>query len=314
MSTQSTLWSIRERLAQQASRLGLESHWWYIGPVLLFYIPFFILPTVALFGLGFFTWTGFGAIEFAGLSNYVKSLSDPVVYTAIWHNVQIAIIGLVLNFTLGLGLAIAIRNAYSRFRQFFQTAFLIPMAMMPVAVAFVWSFIYNPSYGVMNELLAMLPIVDWQPLWLADQSLALYAIILVGTWQWTGFNAVIWLAGLENIDERLYEAARIDGASKLQMFRYVTMPQLRPIAIFVFIFSLISAFRVFGYYWVMTRGGPGHATEVMVTYIYKIAFMEQQLGTAAALSVILFAITLVVSLVNFYIGTGSGSGGTGGAA
>jgi len=292
----------RFRRARQAT------HWWFVVPALLFYIPFFILPAVALFALSFFKWSGFSGIEFIGLANYVQALTDPVTYTALWHNVQVAVFYEVFIFGGGLVLALAIRASFDRLRQFFQVTVLLPIAMMSVAVSFIWSYLYNPSYGALNILLEEIPFINAQPIWLGDPNLVLYAIIFVGIWQWVGFNAAIWLAGLGNIDQRLYEAARIDGANRLQVFRHITMPLLRPIALFIFILALIGAFKTFGYFYIMTRGGPGHASEVMVTWIYKVAFKRLSMGRAAALSVILFAVTGIVSYINFRLGQ-RGAGG-----
>ena len=295
--------------ATALERARQSVHWWFTLPALLFYIPFFVAPTVALFVLSLFKWSGTGAVTFVGVENFVQSFNDPVMYTSLWHNVQVAILYEVFIFGGSLLLALAIRHSYDSLRQFFQVAFLLPIALMQVAVAFIWSFIYNPAYGVLNKLLADLPFVDWQPLWLGNEDLVLYAIVFVGVWQWVGFNAAIWIAGMENIDERLIEAARMDGASRLQTFGYVTMPLLKPVALFIFILALIGAFKTFGYFYVMTGGGPGHASEVMVTWIYDVAFKRLEMGRASALSVILFVITGTVSYVNFKLGERLGGAG-----
>lgn len=297
------------RQIRRFSRENQLTHWWFLLPVLLIYVPFFILPTVALFVLSLYEGSGIDNLEFVGLQNYPDVISDPVTYTAFWNNVQIAIFYEILIFGGSLLLALGIQKAYPSFRQFFQLVFLLPMAMMSVAVAFIWSYIYNPSYGILNHVLAEIPFVDVQPLWLGDPKIALYAIIFVGAWQWIGFNAAIWLAGLENIDERLLEAARIDGANRIQSFVYVTLPLLKPVALFVFILALIGAFKTFAYVYVMTNGGPGHATEVMVTWIYSVAFRQFQMGKAAALSVVLFVVTGVISYLNFKLGERVGGAG-----
>lgn len=281
----------------------------FVGPATFFYIAFFVVPTVALFGLSLFRYSGIGEIEFVGLQHYQAFFGDTIAHRAIWHNLQIALISFIFNFFVALGLAFMVKKSYDRLRQFFQTALLLPMAMMPVAVAFAWMYLYNPSYGFFNATLEILPYIESQPIWLGDPSIALYAIIIVGIWQWIGFNTIIWLAGLTSVDESLIEAARIDGAGKIQTVRYVVLPQLKPIAIFVFIFTFIGSFRTFEYYWVMTRGGPAHATEVMVTWIYKSAFDQSMLGYAAMLSVLLFFITFILAIVNYKLGEKTGSQG-----
>ncbi|WP_227377655.1 carbohydrate ABC transporter permease [Haladaptatus halobius] len=276
-------------------------HWLFLLPALLIYLPFLVLPALGIFGLSTFQWSGLGDMSFNGVENFVTAISDTVVSTSLWHNVKIAFWSLILQAGIGLALALAIYRLSDRFRQFFQVVYLLPMTLMAVAVSMIWGYIYNPSYGVLNTAIQKIG-MDWNPLWLGSKSLALYAIIIVATWQWTGFRVVLWLAGLDSIDESLLEAARMDGAGPLQRFRYVTLPLLKPVAIFISIYTIIGSFNSFVYVWVMTRGGPGHASEVMVTWIYKNAFLQSNFGQAAAISVLLFVIVLVLSLLNMRLG------------
>jgi ABC-type sugar transport system permease subunit len=276
-------------------------HWLFLLPALLIYLPFLVLPALGIFGLSTFQWSGLGDMSFIGAENFVAALSDPVVSTSLWHNVKIAFWSLVLQAGIGLALALAIYRLSDRFRQFFQVVYLLPMTLMAVAVSMIWGYMYNPSYGVLNSAIEKIGL-NWSPLWLGSKSLALYAIIIVATWQWTGFRVVLWLAGLDSIDESLLEAARMDGAGPLQRFRYITLPLLKPVAIFISIYTIIGSFNSFVYVWVMTQGGPGHASEVMVTWIYKNAFLQSNFGQAAAISVLLFVIVLVLSLLNMRLG------------
>lgn len=305
MSTQKS-WS--DLQGSVSSTLGtakefVEEHpqWLFLLPALLIYLPFLVLPALGIFGLSVFQWSGLGDMSFTGATNFISALGNSIVFTSLWHNVEIAFWSLLLQAGIGLVLALAIYRLSDRLRQFFQVVYLLPMTLMAVAVSMVWGYIYNPSYGVLNTAIQEIGL-DWNPLWLGSKSLALYAIIIVATWQWTGFRVVLWLAGLDSIDESLLEAARIDGAGPLQRFRYITLPLLKPVAIFISIYTIIGSFNSFVYVWVMTRGGPGHASEVMVTWIYKNAFLQSNFGRAAAISVLLFVIVLVLSLLNMRLG------------
>lgn len=305
MSTEKSENNIRSTTssALRSIRNAFENHphWMFLLPALLIYLPFLVLPALGIFGLSTFQWSGLGTMSFNGVENFVATVSDPIVSTSLWHNVKIAFWSLILQAGIGLVLALAIYRFSDRLRQFFQAVYLLPMTLMAVAVSMIWGYMYNPSYGILNSVIQEIGI-DWNPLWLGSQSLALYAIIIVATWQWTGFRVVLWLAGLDSIDESLLEAARMDGAGPLQRFRYITLPLLKPVAIFISIYTIIGSFNSFVYIWVMTRGGPGHASEVMVTWIYKNAFLQSNFGQAAAISVLLFVIVLVLSLLNMRLG------------
>ena len=312
MSTQDSATRIRARASSVWGSVRAFSrerpHWFFLLPALLIYVPFLVVPALGIFGLSGFRWSGLGDMTFSGVANFARALSDDIVYTSLWHNVEIAFWSLVLQAGIGLVLALAIHRYSGRLRQFFQTIYLLPMTLMAVAVAMVWGYIYNSSYGVLNTLLFELGL-DWNPLWLGSKSIVLYAIIIVATWQWTGFRVILWLAGLDSIDESLLEAAKMDGAGPWQQFRYIILPLLKPVAIFISIYTIIGSFNSFAYVWVMTRGGPGHASEVMVTWIYKNAFLQSNFGRAAAISVILFVIVLVLSLVNLRLGDREAGGG-----
>lgn len=305
MSTEKSESGVR---ATAASAMGTtrefvedRPHWLFLLPALLVYVPFLVIPALGIFGLSGFQWSGLGDMSFTGIANFVTALGDSIVYTSLWHNVEIAFWSLLLQAGIGLALALAIYRLSDRLRQFFQVVYLLPMTLMAVAVSMIWGYMYNPSYGVLNTAIKEIGL-NWNPLWLGSKSLALYAVIIVATWQWTGFRVVLWLAGLDSIDESLLEAARIDGAGPLQRFRYITLPLLKPVAIFISIYTVIGSFNSFVYVWVMTRGGPGHASEVMVSWIYKNAFLQSNFGRAAAISVMLFVIVLVLSLLNMRLG------------
>ena len=305
MSTKTSLQGVRNSVSsvRETARAVVEErpHWLFLLPALMIYVPFLALPALGIFGLSGFQWSGIGDMTFVGAENFAGAASDGVVWTALINNFEVGFWSIVLQAGIGLLLALAINRYSDRLRQFFQVSFLLPMTLMSVAVSLVWSYMYNPSYGVLSSLLEAIG-SSWDPLWLGDPSIALLAIIFVATWQWTGFRTILWLAGLDSIDASVLEAARIDGAGPIQRFWYITLPLLKPVAIFILIYTIIGSMNSFVYFWVMTQGGPGHATEVMVTWIYKTSFLQSNFGQAAAISVILFVIVLVLSVLNLRLG------------
>lgn len=291
---------------QLKSALISIKQWVYLLPTLVLYIPFVLFPIIFLFALSFYTWGGGLEQTFVGFSHYQNTLQNDVFYISVWHNFVILAINLVVHTVGSLGIAIAIRKSHQKLQPLFQTALLLPLSMMAVAVALLWTLIYNPQIGVINAALGAIGIA-WQPIWLGDPTYALFAVILTLNWYWFGFWVIIWLVGLSTIDDRYYEAAMMDGAGRLQTFWYVTLPQLKESAVFVVTLTTINAIRQFGLFWVMTEGGPGRATEILLTWIFKIAFDIGSFGQAAAVTVFLFLIIVVFSLVNLKL-TGAGGG------
>lgn len=277
------------------------THWLFLAPSLIVYLVFLVLPMLGIFYISLFRWSGYGPATFIGLSNYFEVLTSDLFYKSSLNVTLYVITQLTIVTGGGLLVALAVRATYPRLRPFFRTSLFLPMVVMSVAVSLIWSFIYNPVYGVINGGIIPALGLDWSPIWLADPSLALWAIVIAASWQWFGFNMTIWLVGLQNIDQRYYEAARAGGIGAYRRFRHITLPLLKPTAIFLVTFTIIGSLRTFSYFWIMTQGGPGHATEVIVTWVYKTAFNERLFGRASAISTILFVLTMVVSLVNLKI-------------
>jgi ABC-type sugar transport system permease subunit len=164
-------------------------------------------------------------------------------------------------------------------------------------VAFIWRFMYHPRVGALNNVLAMVSEDFSSILWLGDGDIVMFSIIIVGVWQSIGFYTTIWMVGLLNIDEVYYEAAKLDGAGSLAQFRHITLPLLKPIGVFLLLVSLIGSLKIFAYVWAMTQGGPAYNSEVLVTYMFKLGFKQTNMGQAAAVGVVLFALILAVTLL-----------------
>jgi multiple sugar transport system permease protein len=262
-------------------------------PSLIGMFTFVMLPVLSSLVLSFAEWDLIGELRWIGLDNYVTVLSDPTVLGALGHTLLFIAGYLPAVVALALGLALLL-NRKLKGRVVFRAVYFVPVVTSWVAVSLIWKWLLNPQYGLINYGLALVGIKG--PGWLFDPSWAMAGIVLTSIWKDIGFVAVIYLAGLQDIPENLYEAASLDGASAWQRFWTITLPMLAPTTFFVTTISLISSFQVFDQVWIMTGGGPAGATSVMVEQIYKNAFSYYKMGYASAISWVLFALIFIVTL------------------
>jgi multiple sugar transport system permease protein len=279
-----------------------------LNPGLLFALPallaiglFFALPVVAaallsLTDFDIYAIAALSNLRFVGLANYAALLRDPLFHIALRNTAYFVVLGGPLCIALSLGAALLLTHTLARWTAFFRTALFLPVVTTLVAIAVVWRALYHPRVGILNYLLGHLGIapVDW----LGDPHWAMPAIILMATWKNFGFNMVIFIAGLQSIPERLYEAAAVDGAGPWQQFRRVTLPMLLPTFGFVAVMTLIGYCQLFAEPYVMTRGGPNNATLSVVLLMYQNGFQWWNMGYGAAVAFVLFAIMLVLTLVS----------------
>jgi multiple sugar transport system permease protein len=254
---------------------------------------FFVLPVAAALGLSLtdfdiYAVADLANLRFVGLANYGRLLADTSFWNALGNTLTFAAVGGTLSVATSLGGALLLEAPLARARGFFRTVYFLPVVTTLVAVAIVWRFLYHPRIGLLNRVLesAGLPAVDW----LGDPAWAMPAIIGLAIWKNFGWNLVIFAAGLQAIPERLYEAARLDGASGWQQLRHVTLPLLLPTTSFVVLMTAIGSLQVFAEPYVMTQGGPGDATRSLVLLMYEQGFRWWNLGHAAAIAFVLFAI------------------------
>lgn len=266
----------------------------FLAPSAIPLILFTLLPMVSSVGISMESWNLISDPVFVGLANYAKLLTAPVTAEVFWHTVSYVLGYLPLVYVGGLALALAL-NARIPARSFFRAIYFLPVITSWVVVALVWKWLLNPANGVVNSVLGALGAP--QPGWWTDPSWAMASIVIASAWKDLGFVMVILLAGLQAIPEDLYEAARIDGAPAWRLFRHITLPLLTPSTFFVVVISLINGFQVFDQVYVMTRGGPQGATQVVVGQIYDLTFRYGRAGEAAALSWLLFAVILAVTIV-----------------
>lgn len=262
-------------------------------PSLLGMFTFLMLPIASSFVLSFSSWDLIGEIEWVGFANYAKALSDSAVLGALRNTLSFILGYLPTVVAIALGLALLL-NRKLRGRTFFRAVYFVPVVTSWVAVSLIWKWLLNPQYGLVNFALGLVGIKG--PGWLFDPAWAMAGIVITSVWKDIGFVTVIYLAGLQDIPEHLYEAAALDGATPWQRFWGITFPMLMPTTFFVTTISLISSFQVFDQVYVMTGGGPAGATSVMVELIYKNAFSYFQMGYASTISWILFALIFVVTV------------------
>jgi multiple sugar transport system permease protein len=272
---------------------------WFALPALAALALFFFVPVAASLGLSLtdfdiYAVADLANLRFAGLGNYTRLFEEPVFWTALRNTVYFVAVGAPLSVGVSLGAALLLNHRLVRWKGLFRTLYFLPVVTTLVAVAVVWRFVYHPRIGLLNRALGAAGIapVDW----LGDPAWAMPAIVLLAVWKGFGFNMVILLAGLQAIPERLYEAARLDGASGAQQLRHVTLPLLAPTLSFVLLMTLIGHFQLFAEPYVMTQGGPGDATRSLVLLMYEQGFRFWSLGQAAALAFVLFALLLAVTL------------------
>ena len=270
----------------------------FIAPNFIGFCVFTLVPMCIAIGLSFCSWDGVHPVEFVGLSNYLALLGDKTFKHSFVNTIVYAVGTVPLTLVCSLGLAMLL-NQNVKCRNFFRTVSFFPYVASLVAVAAVWNCIFSPSMGPVNMLLAKLG-VENLPRWAAGKDTAMLTVILFSVWKNMGYYMVIYLAGLQGTNTELEEAAELDGANKWQIFWNVTLPQLRPTTFFVVIMLTIASFKVFDQMYMITQGGPGDATNTLVYYIYNVAFVNTpKYGYASAVAMVLFALVLVVTLVQF---------------
>ena len=267
-----------------------------ILPTIVIFAVFVAFPVVFSLWMSFHKWTMFGTPRWIGFQNYGQLVHDPDFGQAILNTLYFTAVSVPLGMAIALALALVL-NRKMRGLTFYRAVYFAPVVTAAVAVSLVWQILYNTQYGLINYILNLfhLPSVAW----LEDPHWAMPAIIIMSIWKGLGSTMVIYLAGLQAIPEHYYEAARIDGAGRIALFRHITWPLLFPTTFFVLVMSIIGSFQVFDQVYVMTGGGPFGATNVIVLLLYQRAFQAFQMGYASAMAWVLFAMIFVVSLLQF---------------
>jgi len=267
----------------------------FLAPSLLGVILFLLIPIVMVIGLSLVQWNMLTPMKWVGLSNYVNIFE----FDGFGHSLIVTAYYVILNIPIqtafALGMAMLLRSKHAG-SGVIRIIAVLPFLSTPVAMGVVWNWIFNPT-GLVNQFLGHLGITG--PAWLSNEATAMPVIAFANIWQYAGYNMLFFLAGLGAIPLTLYEAAALDGATKWEQFRRVTLPLLRPTMLFVLVTGVIGSFQVFDTVYVMTNGGPGNATQVASLNIYNTAFTGFRIGEASAMSVVLFLIILAITVVQF---------------
>lgn len=268
----------------------------FLTPALLIFFVYRILPLFWNLALSFVYWRPMQTPEFAGLEHFEEMfIYDDVFWTAL-TNTLIYMASMPLAIAMAMGIALLV-NVQIGGRNIYRAIIFMSYPMMPVAVGIIWQWLYNERVGLINYVLRSTGIIDEPIAFLETTSTALPSVIAVGIWQIVGFFMIIILTGLQSIPQNLYEAAAIDGTSTWRRFWRITLPLLRPSLFLCFVVGIISSFTSFDLIYVMTGGGPGHATELLITYIYKQAFELSAFDYAGALTVVMFVMFLGITLI-----------------
>lgn len=282
----------RQKKALKTNLIGYS----FIIPNFIGYCIFVFIPICFSFVLSVMKWDGSDApMQFVGLQNFVKLFSDSTFIISLKNTLWYAVFTVPLTMVAALLIAVLL-NSKIKGVIVYRTAFFFPYVASLVAVGAVWNMLFQPEFGPINEFLKWIGMSN-PPRWTASVDWAMWVIIIVSVWKYMGYYMVVYLAALQGISEDLYEAAGIDGATGFKKLWYITIPMLTPTTFFVIIMMTIQCFKVFDLIYVMTGGGPGRATNVLVNHIYNEAFVNFKFGYASASAMVLFAIVLVVTLV-----------------
>jgi len=285
-------------LQRRDSRAARDrSKYVFLLPTVILILLLSIFPLLFSLAVAFLSWDLSrleGGIRFAGLANFITLVKD----ARFWNTTRVTVFfvtgAVALEYVLGLGVALLL-NQITRFRRVFVVISLMPMMLTPAAVGYVGRMLFNESKGPINDIIQMLggPMVPWT----SEGSLALPSLILVDAWEWTPFMLIVLFAGLQSLPQEIFEAARVDGASDLQIFRRITFPMLAPVSLTIILIRGLEAFKLFDISAVMTGGGPGTATETVTMYAYRVAMKNGNLGYASAIAYSLLIMIVIFSTV-----------------
>lgn len=283
------------RVNQQARS---EARWGYllIAPLVIGFSIFFLIALGASLVLSFTRWDMLSSPVWIGIDNYRQVVRDPEFRTALWNTVAIAAPNVVLRLAFSLALAMAL-NSNIRFRSFYRIIFFMPVITMPVAIATIWKWLYDPAFGPINSVLDRLGM--GRPEWLSNPETAIIAVVIVLLWSGVGYDMIIFLAGLQAIPKDYYDAAALDGAGSWQRFRDVTLPLLTPTTFFLLVIGVIASLQVFDLVFVMTRIDQTNQLPTVVYYLYEEGFRNFRMGYAITVAWVLLAIILVFTLIQF---------------
>lgn len=287
---------MEKRMKNKSSINENTAGYLFISPWLIGFIVFLLGPCIYTFGLSFTNWDMISAPRFIGSRNYLDLLTDDLFMQSLLVTIRFVLSSVIISITLSLLIAILL-NTNSSAMYFFRTIFYVPSVVSGIAVAILWSWIFSPDFGIINYVISLLGIQG--PNWLGDPIYAPWAFVIIMCTTFVGAPMIIFIAGLQNIPQYLYESAEIDGANSVQKFANITIPTLSPIILFNSITMIIGAFRTFvqAYTLAGKDGNPNHSLLFFVMYLYKKAFQDMDMGSASALAWIFFIIVFILTAI-----------------
>lgn len=267
----------------------------FVLPGVTLFAVFEVWPLIQAIVLSLYKWDGYSAKEFVGLANYRTAFADVALWSALGHAALYTLGAVTGKMVLGLALAVLLNRKIAGYA-FYRSVVFAPALMSFVAVGLLWQLAYSPRQGLMNRMLALLHLPH-QVNWLGDPHTALASLVVADLWKWTGYHAILFLAGLTLVRPELQEAALVDGASAWQRFWHVTLPSIRPVTAVNLVIATAGALNTFDLVYVMTDGGPFGATELPITYMYRVGFRSSQLGYASAIACLMFVLVGIVTLL-----------------
>lgn len=277
----------------------------FVLPCVLLYVGLVFVPILVSVYTSMLDWNGIGASTFIGLENFTYMLTnDPVFWPAALRTFLLAGFSMAIQLPLALFVAILI-SRYVRKANFLVSSYFLPVILSVVVIGQLWKTIYNPASmgGMINQILEKIGLESWTHAWLTEPRFAIFAIILVGLWQYLGYHILIQFTGVQNIPADIYEAAKIDGAEGFKADRYITLPMIVPIFKISVVLSFIGSLQSFDLIMVMTGGGPGNATDVIASHMYKMSILSQKFGYGSAVATFLVAVCLIATIIINYLFT-----------
>jgi raffinose/stachyose/melibiose transport system permease protein len=276
----------------------------FIGPAVFLFALFVVYPIIYLVYGSFFSWSGVGTMEWIGWANYARLAGDWIFRLALRNEVLWALFTIFPQMFLGFILAVCLNRPLFG-RNIYRAILYMPAVISPVVIGIIWQSIYDPYMGPLADFLRSVGLGSWVRAWLAEPQTALFAIIAVNVWKWTGWSMIMYLAGLQGIPEEVYEAATIDGVNVFQRVTKIMWPMCRGTTLTLILLGVIGTLQEFALVYVLTKGGPNHASELLTTHIFNEAFTLRNMGYASAISVVLLIIGVVMSMLQLrYTGSG----------
>jgi raffinose/stachyose/melibiose transport system permease protein len=272
----------------------------YVLPALLLVGVFIYLPAVEDACWSLYRWNAINPSSvFVGLGNYTTMLAAPTFWSALLNNTAYAVVSLTVQVACALVLAAVLeaRVFPGRLAAFFRVCLFLPSLLPITAIGVLWQLIYDPTIGPIDQALSGLGFDQFAHAWLGENATAIWAVIAVSQWQWTGYLMVLFVVAIRSVPRELYEAMAIDGAGRIRQFWHVTVPCVRETTLVLVMITIFGAYKVFDIVWVMTRGGPSASSETLATYMYRAAFLTDEAGYASAIATAIFMITFVVGVV-----------------